>query len=148
MEYPSEQTATMNIVNIKQKLPETEKVTVNLGLVDLAQMDLLIEEGFYTNRTDFVRTAIRNQLERHGEDIRQTVVRKRFVVGLQRYTKAELERSVAAGERLEIHVLGLASIDDDVAPELANAAIASLWVLGAFVASNAVKAVLADRIHI
>jgi len=138
----------MNIVNIKQKLPETEKVTVNLGLVDLAQMDLLIEEGFYTNRTDFVRTAIRNQLERHGEDIRQTVVRKRFVVGLQRYTKAELERSVAAGERLEIHVLGLASIDDDVAPELATAAIASIWVLGAFVASNAVKAALADRIHI
>jgi len=138
----------MNIVNIKQKLPETEKVTVNLGLVDLAQMDLLIEEGFYTNRTDFVRTAIRNQLERHGEDIRQTVVRKRFVVGLQRYTKAELERSVAAGEHLEIHVLGLASIDDDVAPELATAAIASIWVLGAFVASNAVKAALADRIHI
>jgi len=138
----------MNIVNIKQKLPETEKVTVNLGLVDLAQMDLLIEEGFYTNRTDFVRTAIRNQLERHGEDIRQTVVRKRFVVGLQRYTKAELERSVAAGERLEIHVLGLASIDDDVAPELATTAIASIWVLGAFVASSAVKAALADRIHI
>jgi Arc/MetJ-type ribon-helix-helix transcriptional regulator len=138
----------MNIVNIKQKLPDTEKVTVNLGLVDLAQMDLLIEEGFYTNRTDFVRTAIRNQLERHGEDIRQTVVRKRFVMGMQRYTKAELERSVAAGERLEIHVLGLASIDDDVTPELATAAIASLWVLGAFVASNAVKAALADRIHI
>jgi len=138
----------MNVINIKQKLPETEKVTINLGLVDLAQMDLLIEEGFYTNRTDFVRTAIRNQLERHGEDIRQTVVRKRFVVGLQRYTKAELERSVAAGERLEIHVLGLASIDDDVSPELATAAIASLWVLGAFVASNAVKAALADRIHI
>jgi Arc/MetJ-type ribon-helix-helix transcriptional regulator len=138
----------MNIVNIKQKLPDTEKVTVNLGLVDLAQMDLLIEEGFYTNRTDFVRTAIRKQLERHGEDIRQTVVRKRFVMGMQRYTKAELERSVAAGERLEIHVLGLASIDDDVTPELATAAIASLWVLGAFVASNAVKAALADRIHI
>jgi Arc/MetJ-type ribon-helix-helix transcriptional regulator len=138
----------MNIVNIKQKLPDTEKVTVNLGLVDLAQMDLLIEEGFYTNRTDFVRTAIRKQLERHGEDIRQTVVRKRFVMGMQRYTKAELERSVAAGERLEIHVLGLASIDDDVTPELATAAIASLWVLGSFVASNAVKAALADRIHI
>ena len=138
----------MNIVNIKQKLPETEKVTVNLGLVDLAQMDLLIEEGFYTNRTDFVRTAIRNQLERHGEDIRQTVVRKRFVVGLQRYTKADLERSVAAGEQLEIHVLGLASIDEDVTPELATSAIASIWVLGAFVASNSIRAALADRIHI
>lgn len=138
----------MNVVNIKQKLPETEKVTVNLGLVDLAQMDLLIEEGFYTNRTDFVRTAIRNQLERHGEEIRQTVVRKRFVVGMQRYTKADLERSLAAGERLEIHVLGLASIDDDVTPELATSAIASIWVLGAFVASNAIRTALADRIHI
>ena len=139
---------TMKLVSSKQKLPDTEKVTINLGLVDLAQMDLLVEEGFYTNRTDFVRTAIRNQLQQHGEAIRQTVVRKRFVVGLQRYTKAELERNVAAGERLEIHVLGLASIDDDVAPELASAAIASIWVLGAFVASNAVKAALADRIHI
>jgi len=138
----------MNVVNIKQKLPETEKVTINLGLVDLAQMDLLIEEGFYTNRTDFVRTAIRNQLERHGEDIRQTVVRKRFVVGMQRYTKADLERSVAAGEQLEIHVLGLASIDEDVTPELATSAIASIWVLGAFVASNSIRTALADRIHI
>jgi Arc/MetJ-type ribon-helix-helix transcriptional regulator len=138
----------MKLVETKQKLPETDKVTINLGLVDLAQMDLLVEEGFYTNRTDFMRTAIRKHLERHGEDIRQTVVRKRFVVGLQRYTKAELERSVAAGERLEIHVLGLASIDDDVPAELATAAIASIWVLGAFVASNAVKAALTDRIHI
>jgi Arc/MetJ-type ribon-helix-helix transcriptional regulator len=137
----------MKLVDTKQKLPDTEKVTINLGLVDLAQMDLLVEEGFYTNRTDFVRTAIRNQLERHGDDIRQTVVRKRFVMGLQRYSKAELERSVAAGERLEIHVLGLAAIDDDVPVELAQAAIAAIWVLGAFVASNAVKAALADRIH-
>jgi Arc/MetJ-type ribon-helix-helix transcriptional regulator len=138
----------MKLVDTKQKLPDTEKVTINLGLVDLAQMDLLVEEGFYTNRTDFVRTAIRKQLERHGDDIRQTVVRKRFVVGLQRYTRADLERSVAAGERLEIHVLGLASIEDEVPVELAQAAIASIWVLGAFVASNAIKTALADRIHI
>ena len=138
----------MKLVESKPKLPETEKVTVNLGLVDIAQMDLLVEEGFYTNRTDFVRTAIRNQLERHNEEIRQTVVRKRFVVGLQRYGKADLERSVAAGEQLEIHVLGLATIEDDVTPELARAAIASLWVLGAFVASSAVKAALADRTHL
>ena len=138
----------MKLVESKSKLPETEKVTVNLGLVDIAQMDLLVEEGFYTNRTDFVRTAIRNQLERHNEEIRQTVVRKRFVVGLQRYGKADLERSVAAGEQLEIHVLGLATIEDDVTPDLARAAIASLRVLGAFVASSAVKAALADRTHL
>jgi Arc/MetJ-type ribon-helix-helix transcriptional regulator len=137
----------MKLVDTKSRLPDTEKVTINLGLVDLAQMDLLVEEGFYTNRTDFVRTAIRNQLERHGEEIRQTVVRKRFVMGMQRYSKAELERTVAQGEQLEIHVLGLAAIDDDVSPELAVRAIASIRVLGAFLASSAIKAALADRIH-
>src|SRR4051812_10095378 len=134
----------MKLVETKARLPDTEKVTINLGLVDLAQMDLLVDEGFYTNRTDFVRNAIRKQLERHEEAIRQTVVRKRFVMGLQRYSRTDLEQSVAAGEQLEIHVLGLATIDDDVTPELALAAIASVRVLGAFLAPGAVKAALAD----
>jgi Arc/MetJ-type ribon-helix-helix transcriptional regulator len=135
----------MKVVNIKSKLPDTDKVTVNLGLVDLAQMDLLVGEGFYTNRTDFVRTAIRNQLQQHADAIRETVVRKRFVTGLQRYSRSELERVVAAGERLEIHVLGLATLEDDVTPELARAAIASIQVLGAFIASPTVRDALADR---
>lgn len=135
----------MNIITMKEKLPDTDKVTVNLSLVDLAQMDLLVDEGFYTNRTDFVRTAVRNQLQQHAEAIRQTVLRKRFVMGLQRYSRADLERVVAAGEQLEIHVLGLATLEDDVTPELARAAIASIRVLGAFVASAAVKHALADR---
>ena len=138
----------MRLVENKTKLPDTDKVTINLGLVDLAQMDLLVEEGFYTNRTDFVRTAIRNQLQHHHEAIRQTVVRKRFVMGMQRYAKVDLERIVASGEQLEIHVLGMAAIDDDVTPELARQAIVSLRVLGAFLAPAAVKAALADRIHI
>jgi Arc/MetJ-type ribon-helix-helix transcriptional regulator len=137
----------MKLVETKERLPDTDKVTVNLGLVDLAQMDLLVEEGFYTNRTDFVRTAVRNQLQQHAEAIRQTVLRKRFVVGLQRYSRADLERVVATGEQMEIHVLGLATLENDVTPELARAAIASIWVLGAFIASPAVKAALADRIH-
>lgn len=137
----------MKLVDTKPKFPDTDKVTINLGLVDLAQMDLLVGEGFYTNRTDFVRTAIRNQLQQHADVIRQTVVRKRFVMGLQRYSKADLEATVANGEQLDIHVLGLATIDDDVTPELARAAIASLQVLGAFLAPAAVKSALADRIH-
>lgn len=137
----------MRLVDTKEKLPDTDKVTVNLGLVDLAQMDLLVEEGFYTNRTDFVRTAVRNLLQQHADAIRQTVVRKRFVTGLQRYSRADLERAVAAGEQLEIHVLGLATLENDVTPELAKAAIASIWVLGAFIAPPAVKAALADRVH-
>jgi Arc/MetJ-type ribon-helix-helix transcriptional regulator len=137
----------MKLVDVKAKFPDTEKVTINLGLVDLAQMDLLVEEGFYTNRTDFVRTAIRNQLQLHADAIRQTVTRKRFVTGMQRYSKAELEKAVANHEQLDIHVLGLATIDDDVTPELALAAIASIHVLGAFLASSAVKTALADRIH-
>ncbi len=128
-------------------MSETEKITINLGLVDLGQVDLLVQEGFYSNRTDFIRTAIRNQISAHAEEVRQTVARKTLVLGLQHYTRQDLEAVQAAGETLEIKVLGLASIADDVSPELALATIDSLVVLGAFRASPAVKAALADRIR-
>ncbi len=128
-------------------MSETEKITINLGLVDLGQVDLLVQEGFYSNRTDFIRTAIRNQISAHAEEVRQTVARKTLVLGLQHYTRQDLEAVQAAGETLEIKVLGLASISDDVSPELALATIDSLVVLGAFRASPAVKAALADRIR-
>jgi len=127
-------------------LTELEKITINMGPVDLGQIDLLVREGFYQNRTDFIRTAIRNQLNTHAEVVRQTVVRKELVLGLQHYTRSDLEAVRAAGETLEIKVLGLASIADDVSPELALETIAFLEVLGAFRASPAVKKALAGRI--
>ena len=125
--------------------PESEKITINLGFVDLGQIDLLVEDGFYSNRTDFIRTAIRNQLSTHGEVLKKSVERREMVLGLQRYSRRDLEKVVAAGEQLQIQVLGLASIDDDVTPQLARQAIASITVLGALRASAAVKAALADR---
>ena len=128
-------------------MSETEKITINLGLVDLGQIDLLVQEGFYQNRTDFIRTAIRNQLNTHSEAVRQTVARKTLVLGLQHYTRHDLEAVRAAGEKLRIRVLGLATIADDVPPELALATIDSLEVLGAFRASPAVKSALAERIR-
>ena len=128
-------------------MSETEKITINLGLVDLGQIDLLVREGFYQNRTDFIRTAIRNQIGEHAEAVKQTVARKTLALGLQNYTRRDLEAVRAAGETLQIRVLGLASIADDVSPELALATIESLEVLGAFRASPAVKAALAERIQ-
>ena len=128
-------------------MSETEKITINLGLVDLGQIDLLVQEGFYQNRTDFIRTAIRNQLGEHAEAVKQTVARKELVLGLQHYARIDLEAVRAAGETLEIKVLGLASIADDVTPELALATIDSINVLGALRASAAVKAALAERIR-
>ena len=127
-------------------MSETEKITINLGLVDLGQVDLLVQEGFYSNRTDFIRTAIRNQLSTHAEVVRQTVARKTLVLGLEHYTRRDLEAVREAGETLEIKVLGLASIDDDVGPELARETIDSIVVLGALRASPAVKSALAGRI--
>jgi Arc/MetJ-type ribon-helix-helix transcriptional regulator len=128
-------------------LTDLEKITINMGPVDLGQIDLLVREGFYQNRTDFIRTAIRNQLNTHAEVVRQTVVRKELVLGLQHYTRSDLEAVRAAGETLEIKVLGLASIADDVSPELALETIESMEVLGAFRASPAVKAALAGRLQ-
>ena len=132
---------------LKARAGETEKVTINLGLIDLGQIDLLVQEGFYSNRTDLIRTAIRNQLSVLGDVIRQTVARKSLVLGLQHYTRADLEAVQAAGQTLRIQVLGLATIAPDVTPELAQAAISEISVLGALHASPAVKAALAGRIR-
>jgi Arc/MetJ-type ribon-helix-helix transcriptional regulator len=128
------------------EIEKTEKITINLGPVDLGQIDLLVQEGFYANRTDFIRTAIRNQLTTHAEVVKRTVARKTLVLGLQHYTRQDLEAVRASGEKLQINVLGLASIAEDVSPELALATIDSVVVLGAFRASSQVKAVLAGRI--
>lgn len=128
-------------------MSETEKITINLGLVDLGQIDLLVQEGFYQNRTDFIRTAIRNQLGAHAEAVKQTVARKELVLGLQHYASRDLEAVREVGETLEIRVLGLASLADDVTPELALATIDSIDVLGALRASPDVKAALTDRIR-
>jgi Arc/MetJ-type ribon-helix-helix transcriptional regulator len=129
------------------ELEKTEKITINLGLVDLGQIDLLVQEGFYTNRTDFVRTAIRNQLTTHADVVKRMVARKTLVLGMQHYTRFDLEAMRTAGERLQISALGLVSIAEDVPPELALATIDSIEVLGAFRASAAVKAALAGRIR-
>ena len=128
------------------EIEKTEKITINLGPVDLGQIDLLVQEGFYSNCTDFIRTAIRNQLTTHAEVVKRTVARKTLVLGLQHYTRQDLEAVRAAGEKLQINVLGLASIAEDVSPELALATIDSVVVLGAFRASSQVKAALAGRI--
>ena len=133
------------IAEPKPRVGETEKMTINLGVVDLGQIDLLVQEGFYSNRSDLVRTAVRNQIASHGDSVRQAVARRTLSLGLQHFTKADLERAKAAGERLRIHVVGLARIADDVSPELARAAIESVSVLGAFHASDKVRRALADR---
>jgi Arc/MetJ-type ribon-helix-helix transcriptional regulator len=126
-------------------LTELEKITINMGPVDLGQIDLLVREGFYQNRTDFIRTAIRNQLNTHAEAVRQTVVRKELVLGLQHFARSDLEAVRAAGETLEIKVLGLASIADDVSPELALETIASFGGSGRLPGQPAVKKALAGR---
>ncbi|MBS9404479.1 CopG family transcriptional regulator [Halomonas sp. TRM85114] len=138
----------MSVHELRRKSGDaSEKITINLGVVDLGQIDLLVQEGFYSNRTDLIRTAIRNQLATHAEVVKETVARKTFVLGLQDYSRSDLEALQAAGEALQIQVLGLARIADDVTPELARATIESVVVLGALHASAAVKAALADRIH-
>lgn len=128
-------------------ISDTEKITINLGPVDLGQIDLLVQEGFYSNRTDFIRTAIRGQLTTHADAVKHSVARKTLALGVQHYDRRDLEALRAAGHMLHINVLGLASIAEDVPPELALATIESVVVLGALRASPAVKSALAGRIR-
>ena len=127
--------------------PDNEKLTINLGFVDLGHIDLLVRNGFFSNRSDFIRTAIRNQLTTHNDVTKQATARLTLELGLRHFTRQDLEAVKAKGEQLDIRVLGLATIADDVSPELASATIASLTVLGALHASAAVKAALADRLN-
>jgi Arc/MetJ-type ribon-helix-helix transcriptional regulator len=135
-----------SIQELRPKQPESEKITINLGYVDLGHIDLLVQEGFFSNRTDFIRTAIRNQLDRHHEVVKQSVNRHKLDIGLRRYGREDLEDVRNKGETLHIQVLGLAVIAHDVSPELAAATIGSIHVLGALQASPEVKAALSDRI--
>jgi Arc/MetJ-type ribon-helix-helix transcriptional regulator len=132
---------------LRPKPADSEKITINLGYVELGQIDLMVQEGFYSNRTDFIRSAIRSQLERHADVVKRSTIRKRLDLGLRHYSREDLEATRRAGEMLEIHVLGLASIALDVTPELARATIASVAVLGSLHASAAVKDALADRMR-
>ncbi|RZL03883.1 MAG: CopG family transcriptional regulator [Rubrivivax sp.] len=133
--------------SISSSKPLDEKITINLGVVDLGQIDLLVQEGFYANRTDLIRTAIRNQLATHAEVVKQVVARKMLVLGIQHFSADDLRAVQAAGQTLQIRVLGLATIAPDVDAELALATIDSLTVMGALHASAAVKAALADRLR-
>ena len=133
--------------DIRTRSAESEKITVNLGHVDLGQIDLMVQDGFYANRADFIRTAIRNQIDRHSDFIRKTVERKALDLGLRHYSKSDLEAVRRRGETIQINVLGLASIAADVPVELARATISSITVLGALQATPDMKTALADRIH-
>jgi len=131
----------------RDKFPENEKITINLGFVDLGRIDLLVQEGFYSNRSDFIRTAIRNQLDTQSESVSKTIERHTMELGLRDYSVADLEAVQAANEVLHIKVVGLARIASDVTPELALATIASIDVLGSLQASADVKNALAGRIR-
>jgi Arc/MetJ-type ribon-helix-helix transcriptional regulator len=135
------------IYKFTENLAESEKITINLGFVDLGHIDLLVRDGFYGNRTDFIRTAIRNQLAQHSEQSKKSITRQTMELGLRQYTKSDLEMLQTAGEKLRIKVLGLVTISCDVSPALALATIESITVLGALHASKDVKIALANRIN-
>ena len=135
-----------NVRQLRDKTPDSEKITINLGYVDLGRIDLLVQEGFYSNRTDFIRTAIRNQLGTHTEAVSKSIERHTMELGLRDYSRADLESLQRAGEVLHVKVVGLARIASDVTPELALATIGNIHVLGALQASGEIKAALKDRI--
>ena len=135
------------IHRLRERQGDSEKITINLGFVDLGHIDLLVREGFYSNRTDFIRTAIRNQLGQHADALKRSVSRHTLDLGLRSYSREDLERVKAEGQTLHLNMLGLLTIAPDVSPELARATIASITVLGALHASAAVKQALADRLR-
>ena len=125
---------------------ETEKITINMSVVDLGKVDLLVQEGFYQNRTDFIRASIRTQLAKHETEVRDSITRNAYVVGIMSCDQVSLMKDIANGVRRKYHVVGMMVIEKDVTPEVADKAIEAIKVMGIFRASDEVKAVLSDRI--
>lgn len=128
-------------------MPDTEKITINMSAVDLGKIDLLVQEGLYSNRTDFIRTGIRSQLEKHSLEIQQSVSRHSYVIGVLSYDRSDLEKHIAKGERLNISVVGVLHLHDDVTAEVAARAVEFIRVRGVFIASEEVKTILSDRMR-
>jgi len=126
-------------------MPDTEKITINMSAVDLGKVDLLVQEGFYSNRTDFIRTAIRNQLDKHNLEIQQSVSRNNYGVGVLFYSRSDIERFKAKGQKVNIKMIGMLSLASDIPADLARDVIESIKVLGIFIVSDEVKAALSDR---
>ena len=136
----------MDIKKTGAKMADTEKITINMSAVDLGKVDLLVQEGLYSNRTDFIRTAIRSQLDKHNLEIQQSVTRNSYVIGVLAYDSSDLEKRKLKGEKIKMTVVGLLHLSDDITPELAREVIESIQVRGIFQASDQVKTALADRI--
>jgi len=128
-------------------MPDSEKITINMNAVDLGKIDLLVQEGVYTNRTDFIRSAIRAQLDKHQVEVQQSVARHSYGIGVFLYNRRDLERRRAKGEKMRLTVIGLLELADDISPELATDVIESIQIRGIFQASQSVKTALADRMH-
>jgi len=127
---------------------DTEKVSVNLGMVDLGQVDLLVEQGFYSNRTDFIRTAVRNQIQQHSSVVQEQLSSRVMGLGVVSYDRKALERLLDRGKMLELRMVGVVHLSSDVTPELALATISAVKVFGAFRASAAVKKALIARTEV
>jgi Arc/MetJ-type ribon-helix-helix transcriptional regulator len=128
-------------------MPDTEKITINMPAVDLGKIELLVQEGLYSNRTDFIRTAIRSQLDKHSFEIQQTVMRHSFVIGVISYNRADFEKRKEKNEKLKLSIVGMLHLQDDISPELAKDVVEYVRLRGIFLASDAVKAAIADRIE-
>jgi Arc/MetJ-type ribon-helix-helix transcriptional regulator len=128
-------------------MPEPEKITINVSAVDLGKIDLLVQESLYSNRTDFIRTAIRNQLEKHSVEIQQSITRHSYTIGVLVYDKSDFEKFKARGEKLKITLVGFLHLGSDISPELALEVVESIQVRGIFHANPAVKTALAERIN-
>jgi Arc/MetJ-type ribon-helix-helix transcriptional regulator len=127
-------------------MTDTEKITINMSVVDLGKIDLLVDQGHFSSRSDLIRTAIREKLAEYDDVLKEEVSRRDIGVGVNLITRKDLERVRNAGIRREYIVVGLLTMAKDIPPELASETIETIRVYGVLQASEEVKKALADRI--
>jgi Arc/MetJ-type ribon-helix-helix transcriptional regulator len=128
------------------RIETTEKITININTIDLGHIDLLVNEGYYATRTEFIKTAVKKQLDRHEEDTKKLIEQKakhgdyELSIGVGGFTKSELERIIQKKEaKIKMIFIGLFITPKDVTLELLEQAVESIKVYGVCRCSQEIK---------
>lgn len=120
----------------------TEKITINVNTSDLGKIDLLIHEGYYSNRTDFIKSAIKSQVNKHDDEINMILSSKKkkdWFVGVYVLTEDELQALKRYGRKKAIRGMGLLIVDKDVSLDLMKTSISAIETYGVCRCSSEIK---------
>ena len=126
----------------------SEKVSVNINTSTLSSIDLLIDHGYYSNRSDFINQALREGIQKHQKTLDRIIDAKteangespnQWFIGVYGLEKREIDAAKSRGITMEIKGYGVLVIDAENDEEDLYPVIRSIKVKGKVVCQKRIK---------